>query len=235
MHKILVLGKSGGGKSSSLRGLNPKETVIINSDKKALPLLHWRKNYVNVKKEDGVTSDLDKSNYIEVDSPNHILKTMKYMAKRKDIKVIVLDTVTHMITADYMNNTIGKDYQAYQNMGLNVYKLFDFIRTCPKTVIVMGHITENFNDMGQKQVIMKAHGKMISDMEAPSFFTTVLMTEIKMKDGERDYTFRTQSLGPDPAKSPASFDKDKVVTALPMNIPNDLQIVINALNKFEGI
>ena len=189
---------------------------------------------MNIKKEDG-TTDLDKSNYVEIDKPSQILKTIKHMAKRKDIKVIVLDTVTHMINADYMNNTIGKDFQAYQNMGLNVYKLFDFIRTCPKTVIVMGHITENFNDMGQRQVIMKAHGKMIDSMEAPSFFTTVLMTDVKTKGEDREYTFRTQSLGPDPAKSPAAFDGDKVETALPMNIPNDLQIVINALNKFEGI
>lgn len=34
---VLILGKSGTGKSSSLRGLDPKETVVFNVLKKRLP------------------------------------------------------------------------------------------------------------------------------------------------------------------------------------------------------
>lgn len=33
----IVLGKSGTGKSTSIKGLNPKETVVINVLKKKLP------------------------------------------------------------------------------------------------------------------------------------------------------------------------------------------------------
>ena len=34
---VIILGKSGTGKSTSIKGLNPKETVIINTLKKRLP------------------------------------------------------------------------------------------------------------------------------------------------------------------------------------------------------
>jgi len=235
MHKIMVLGESGTGKTSSLRNLNPKETAIINPDKKSLPLQNWRKNYVWVKKPDG-TTDMDRTNYIELDKPAHILRALQEFEKRDDIKVIVIDTITHIITANYMNDTIGKDFKAYQSLGLNAYKLFDFIRDSKKTIIVFGHTDETFNDMGQRKIEMRAYGKMIKDMAPPSFFTTVLMTEVQTTDEGRQYLFRTQSLGPDPAKSPAIFgQKGEVSTALPMYIPNDIALVIEKLNEFEGL
>ena len=36
-NNIILLGKSGAGKSTSIKGLDPKETVIINTLKKRLP------------------------------------------------------------------------------------------------------------------------------------------------------------------------------------------------------
>ena len=39
---IFVVGKSGMGKSTSARNLNPDETVIINSDQKHLPFPKFR-------------------------------------------------------------------------------------------------------------------------------------------------------------------------------------------------
>lgn len=36
-NNVIILGKSGAGKSTSIRDLNPKETVIINTLNKRLP------------------------------------------------------------------------------------------------------------------------------------------------------------------------------------------------------
>jgi predicted AAA+ superfamily ATPase len=36
-NNVIILGKSGSGKSSSIKTLNPKETVIINVLRKKLP------------------------------------------------------------------------------------------------------------------------------------------------------------------------------------------------------
>ena len=42
---VFLVGKSGMGKSTSLRNLNPEETVIINTDQKALPFKQFGKKY----------------------------------------------------------------------------------------------------------------------------------------------------------------------------------------------
>ena len=34
---VIVVGKSGSGKSTSLRNLNPKTTAVINTERKQLP------------------------------------------------------------------------------------------------------------------------------------------------------------------------------------------------------
>lgn len=237
MHKIFVLGESGSGKTSSLRSLDPKTTGIINSDKKTLPLQGWREKYKWIKTPEGKT-DLDKSNYIELDKPSHVLATLKAWSKRTDLKTLAVDTITHIITSNYMNDTIGKDFKSYQTLGLNAFKIFDFVRdNSDKNIIIFGHSDEKFNDLGQRVVQMKSYGNMVKDMVPPSFFTTVLMTEVHMTDDGRKYVFRTQSNGPDPAKSPVIFKEDGSVggTALPLTMPNDIKKVLEALDKFEGI
>ena len=45
-----LVGKSGTGKSTSLRNLNPDETLIINTDQKALPFKNFSAKY-NEEKE----------------------------------------------------------------------------------------------------------------------------------------------------------------------------------------
>ena len=50
-HKILVLGDSGSGKSTSTMNLDSKSTFYINCIGKALPFKGWKGKYVDVAKE----------------------------------------------------------------------------------------------------------------------------------------------------------------------------------------
>jgi hypothetical protein len=235
MHKIFVLAESGAGKTSSLRNLNPATTAIINSDKKALPLENWRNKYKREFKADG-TTDMERSNYVEIDKPSQVLSALQQWEKRDDLKTIALDTMTHVVTAYYMHDAVGKDFKAYQKLGLSGYNIFDHIRTSKKNIIIFAHTDTIFNDTGQLVVQMKAYGNMITDMVPPSFFTTVLMGEVKRVDGVNKHIFRTQTNGPDPAKSPVRFGENDVVTpSLPAEMPNDILQVIQALDQFEGI
>lgn len=235
MSKIFILAPSGVGKSSSLRNLDPKTTGIINCDKKDLPLKGWRVNYKTVRTAEGKV-DLNASNYIETNSPANVLTTLYGWATNPNINTIVIDTITHMITKDYMANTIGKDFKAYQKMGKNFYDVVEFINGCDKDIIVMGHLEKRINDTGDVVFDMKTHGKMISDLVPASYFTCVLLGEKKKKKGEEgfDFVFRTQSEGEDPAKSPAYFVDETVVTALNFYESNDVKLVLDKLKKFES-
>jgi hypothetical protein len=233
MSKILILAPSGSGKTSSLRNLNPKETGLINCDKKEPPLGGWRTNYLTVRGTDGRV-DLTKSNYVETNSPANVLATLQAWAVRPEIKTIVIDTITHMITQDYMNNAIGKDYKSYQKIGKNFYEVIQFITSSSKDILVYGHIERKVNENGDVVYDMKSHGRMITDLVPASYFTTVLVGEKKKKkEGGFDFLFRTQSEGEDPAKSPAYFKGDAVETALELYEPNDIELVLRKLKKFE--
>ena len=233
MSKILVLAESGQGKSTALRALPPPGTAIINCDKKELPLRGWRKNYVTLRGSDGKV-DFAKSNYVETNVPSVVLGCLQKWEKEPRISTMVVDTITHMITRDYMTNSIGKDYKSYQQMGKNFFDIVEFIRESKKNVIVNAHVAKRITDTGDILWDMKSHGNMIKDLVPASYFTTVLIGEVQRpKDEKPRYVFRTQSEGNDPAKSPAFVDGDTVISALEYYEPNDIQLILTKLEEFE--
>lgn len=234
MSKILILAPSGSGKTSSLRNLPPNVTGIINADKKELPLRAWRTNYVTVRDKDNKI-DLSASNFIESNNPSTVSAAIQNWNNNPRIENIVLDTITHMITKDYMDNTIGKDFKAYQKLGKNFYDILQLIAGCKKNVIIFGHIEKNISPTGEVVYDLKSHGKMITDLVPASYFTTVLVgMKRKLPDNKFEYVFRTQSEGDDPAKSPAYFDEHgDVKTALELYEPNDVNLILKKLELFE--
>jgi hypothetical protein len=238
MAKIFALAESGMGKTSSLRNLPPEKTGIINSDKKELPIQGWKAKYKTIPSTDKLPDgsfmpDLFKSNYIETSKFDSVMKVLAMWDARPDLEYIALDTATHLILHDYINNTIGKDYKAYQGMGKNFYMLADFVRQMKKNVVVFAHLDKTFNEVGDKKMGIKAPGKMIGDMVPESFFTTVLIGEVQRKDGKASHWYRTQSMGDDPAKSPAYFIGEEVKTALELYEPNDIKLIFDKLKKYE--
>jgi hypothetical protein len=235
MSKVFVLALPGAGKTSSIRNLPFERTGLINPDKKELPIQGWRKKYVTRwgNKDGFPFPDLLKSNYVETSKFSSVMDTLAIWDERPDLDYIALDTITHLITHDYVKNTIGKDFKAYQRMGGSFYDLVDFIRQMKKNVVVYGHIEKAFNDVGDKSIQMKAPGKMIAEFEPPSFFTTVLLGEILRKDGVNQHVFRTQSIDNDIFKSPAYFIGEQAKTALEFYEPNDIKLIFDKLKKFE--
>lgn len=233
MSKVLVLAPTGFGKTFSLRNLNPDRTGIINIDKKELPLRKWRTNYVTERDSSGKIL-IPASNYIETSKPAGVKAILEQWEVSTRIETIAIDTITHLITADYIVNTIGKDYKAYQTLGKTFYDIIELIRDSKKDIVVFAHSTTQFNDSGDKVTDMQVlGGKMIQSLVPASYFTTVLMGEVHRKDGKAEYVFRTQSLGNDPAKSPAYEEDGITKTALEMYEPNDMQRIFEKLKSFE--
>lgn len=241
-NKILVLAPTGIGKTTSLRNLPPAITGIINPDKKELPIKGWRKKYKTTMVTDPrtgkIVTDMNLSNYVEFDKAAQVLGAIKAWGKSPNIENVVLDTITHMITSEYMTGTIGKDFKAYQQLGKSFYDIIDTISTSNKNIIVLGHVEKKITEMGEIAWEMASHGKMISSLVPPSYFTTVLIGE-KLKDPadpkKFQYVFRTQSEGNDPAKSPAYITATgEVKSALDFYEPNDIAVILKKLQLFEN-
>lgn len=238
--KILVYSPSGRGKTSSLRNLPPENTAIINCDRKSLPFKNWRNLYKTVRDEQGRVRP-QSSNYVEMTSPATIIALLKVWEAREDIHYIAIDTLTHLITAEYMKKAIGQGFDGYQNMGKGVFDLLSHIRTMTTNIVVFAHEKEEKTELGDKTSTIKSQGKMIDGFEPPSFFTTILYSDIRYPeeqlnsdDAVPDYVFRTIPEKGDIVKVPAIFENGTVSRMFEKYIPNDIMSVFQTLDNYEN-
>ena len=101
-NKIMILGDSGTGKTTSLETLDPKETFIICSDEKSLPFKGWKKRYQTTFSNTGKL-DLQNTNLFNTTD----VKTIKVLLEKissdmPHIKIIIIDTITNLMIAEYM-------------------------------------------------------------------------------------------------------------------------------------
>lgn len=82
--------------------------------------------------------------------------------------------------------------------------------------------------MGDRKVRAKTIGKMVdSVVTLEGLFTTVLFTKVKKGKEGMEYSFITQSDGMTTAKSPRGMFET-------LEIPNDLNYVINKINEYNS-
>lgn len=87
----LILGKSGTGKSSSIKTLNPKETVIFNVLKKRLPFKGSKSIY-----------NEENKNLFNIDDYATITQYMQGINKNaQNIKNVVIDDSTYIMRKEY--------------------------------------------------------------------------------------------------------------------------------------
>lgn len=103
MSQIGIVGESGTGKSSSfgivpeigIKGLNPKESVIINVAGKDLPFRGWKKHYNGKLTEGG--------NYMESSDATQITKAIGYISEsRPEVKNIIIDDAQYIMAFEFM-------------------------------------------------------------------------------------------------------------------------------------
>jgi len=183
---VLILGKSGSGKSASLRNFKQSEYGLINVLGKALPFQNDLKYMV--------TDD-----YAEI--KNALLKAK--------VNTLVIDDAGYLITNMFMKGNSSKKgnaiFEFYTDLATRFWDLIEYIiHQIPEDVVVYLMMHEDENDAGN--VKPKTIGKMLDDKVCvEGLFTVVLRTN---RD-EQKYIFRTQSNGYDVAKSPIGmFDAE---------------------------
>lgn len=88
---VIILGKSGTGKSSSIKNLNPEETIIINPLGKRLPFKGSSKVY-----------NTEKRNYFQLDDYEKIISLLKSIDKDASyVKNIIIDDAIYIMRKEY--------------------------------------------------------------------------------------------------------------------------------------
>lgn len=221
----LIMGKSGTGKSTSIKTLDPKETVIFNILRKRLPF----------KGSKSVYNEQNKNLFLLDDYAQIVNFLTAIDKKATHVKNVVIDDATYIMRKEYFKTAKLTGYGKYTDMAAhfqNVINTAESMRDDVNVFLIM-HCDEVISDntiVGYKPSTV---GKLIDSSYNPvEVVPIVLFSMVKFNDkGEATYGFATHKFMDGqieiPAKSPADmFDEDF--------IPNDLGTVVKAMNEYYG-
>ena len=194
--KILIMGESGTGKSTSIRNCDSEITAIVNPVGKPLPF-KGSKKFTTL---NGVT-DADK-----------ICDFMRTQAKSGK-KIIVVDDFQYILAIPFMNRIKESGWDKYNDFGSNYFNIIDVCKELPEDVCV--YYLTHCETLDNGLVTVKLIGKLLREkITIEGLFTIVLRTGVS----EGKYYFFTQNNGKDTVKSPMGmFDS--------FSIDNDLAYV----------
>lgn len=223
---VLVIAESGSGKSTSIRSLDPKETVIINIANKPLPFRGWKSKY---KLLDKANPD---GNLLNVSSGPGVFKAMQHVSdKMPHIKQLVIDDWQYMSSFEYFDKANEKGYDKFTQIAANLAQVAKLPKDLREdlTVFFLTHAEESTDINGNRKVKAKTVGKMIDNaLTLEGLFSIVLFGRIRKEDdGTLHYGFETQNNGENTCKSPMGMFDDSF-------IPNDLQYVKDAIVAYEN-
>ncbi len=202
---VLVIGKSGAGKSASMANLDPSRVALISVLGKPLPFK-------------------GKFRQIVTDDYGKVIGAIK--AAKCDI-VVVDDAgylMTNMFMKDHANAGQGNAvFNLYNNIGDKFWNLIESIRKIPENKRVYIIMHEDQNEFGS--VKPKSIGRMIDEKVClEGMFTIVLRCMVQ----HGKHIFRTQSDGMDVAKTPIGMFETE-------EIPNDLKTVDDTICAYYEI
>lgn len=221
----MILGPSGTGKSTSIKGLDPKETVVLNVLRKRLPF-----------KGSGSIYNVENKNLFNVDEHTQIVNLLNSIdQKAPHVKNVIVEDMTYVMRKEYFKRAKETGYGKYTELAQHFQQV---ISTCENmrdniNVFFILHSEAIVSDKAIIGYKVSTIGAMIDNQYNPvEVVPMVLYSAIKYDEkGVATYGFYThrcmEGIVEIPAKSPADmFESDF--------IPNDLGLVVKAMNEYYG-
>ena len=244
MAKILVLAKSGFGKTTSyagrekygIKGLDPKTTFLIqcigrgvpNPDFKLAPTLEHKYfmqfNRVQVDTVSGLDRFKKVAEFIEL-----------FKDPRNPYKNLVIDDFNYLAQDFYMANAMKGGWDTPKQIGYGMGLIFDAFRGFPenKNIICCAHYEEYKDKNGDSiSYKFKTTGKMVDDYITPEGkFDIILFGKQSFNNETKkaQKVFIKEYDGEFPAK-----DSLGLLDNLPDEFVNDLGIVVDEIAKFNS-
>lgn len=203
---VLIYGRSGSGKSRSLKGFGEEEIFLVNVVGKPLPFPgRFKYSY-------------------KTDKYSNILEGLTTMPT----KAAVIDDAGYLLTNTFMRGhsapkSGSSSFDLYNDIADSFWKLLRYIQIkLPEDVVVYIMMHENTSDYGETK--LRTIGKLLDEKVCIEGMVTICLR--CMVEGDRHY-FRTQSSGMDISKSPEGmFD---------LEIENDLKAVDTRIREYWGL
>ena len=208
---VLVIGRSGSGKTYSLKNFKPEEVGIISVEKGRLPFKSDLK-VVRVKKfefTDASPAQINVDRY----------QWIKMVIEKSEVKSIVIDDSQYLLANELFDRANEKGYDKFTNMAANFRDLIHFVNELEDEdkIVYFLHHSELDSDGREK---VKTIGKMLDEkLSVEGCFDVVIYCQ--------DNKFFTQANGQSVAKTPEGmFD---------LEIPNDLKFVDTTIREYYGM
>lgn len=222
---VMLLGKSGTGKSTSVKTLNPKETVIINVLGKRLPF----------KGSQGIYSSQN-NNLFQRDDYQQIITLLGQIDKSAPhVKNVIIDDMIYVMRKEYFKRTKETGYSKYTELAQHFQQI---VSTCESlrlnlNIFFILHSEDIQSDKTTIGYKVSTIGNLVDNQYNPiEVVPMVLYSSVQYDDkGQAKYGFYTHRFKEGtveiPAKTPdGMFEEDF--------IPNDLGYVVKAMNEYYG-
>ena len=210
---VLVIGRSGSGKTYSLKNFKPEEIGVISVEKGRLPFKSDIKT-VKIPKDPtkGEARDAAQLNAAKYAWIERVIQTAK-------APVIVIDDSQYLLVNELFDRTYEKGYDKFTSMAAKFRDLIHFVNELENDNLIVYFLHHSETDTDGREKV-KTIGKMLDEkLTVEGCFDIVLYCQ--------DHKFFTQANNQSTAKTPEGmFD---------LEIPNDLKAVDTAIREYYGM
>lgn len=214
---IQVLGNPGTGKTMGVKTLDAKKTFYINCDKKNMPFKGWKSLY-----------NIENKNYMQTSDPVQIEQLLKAISeRRKEITVVIIDTVNSIMSDFEMQNAKNKGFDKWTDMAKLIYDLYRLVPELREDMIIfsLAHIDEYQTREFETKQRLKTNGLKLTKLNLEGLTTYTFYTKVERSENEVKYVLETQTNGYNTARTPEGlFD---------LTIPNDFNYIVNKVIEYE--
>ena len=220
----MLLGKSGTGKSTSIKTLNPDETVIVNVLGKKLPF-----------KGSGSLYNNEKKNLFRVEDYQSMINLLQACNSQPHVKNIILDDCIYIMRKEYFKRAKETGYGKFTELAQHFQQI---ISTCEnlRDDINVFMILHSEDIQSEKTIVgfkVSTVGNMLDQQYNPiEVVPMVLYSAIKFDEkGNPTYGFYTHATMEGTVQIPAKTPDEMFTEDF---IPNDLGMVVKAMNEYYG-
>lgn len=178
---VYVLGRTGTGKSYSMRNFPKDSLAVVNVQGKILPF------------RGGAAIE-----QTSTDDSVKILTALDIYAQ--NYKSIVIDDYQYLMSNEFMRRAFERGYDKFTEIAAHAWNIADKVRSLPSDVIVYIMCHTDTDSEGVER--LKTIGKLLDEKIYLEGMSTIVLKTVA-SDGK--YSFVTQNNGKDTVKSPADM------------------------------
>ena len=205
--KILILGASGTGKSTSIMHLDNSSTFIIQCVNKLLPFKGSNKLYSKENK-----------NMFQTQEINKVIGALEKINKNENIKTLIIDDFNYLMTYGYKSKAKENGYAKFETLAFGIMDILETIDGMRDTltVYIMAHTQKD----NEGKLSTKTIGRFLDEKVCIEGLFTITLLAL---GSETDYKFTVN--GQEPAKTPIGMFETH-------DIENNLSLVNQKIKEY---